>query len=358
MTTFNLRVHEKIEDGPLVKLSCVDHDLHIWSSTAVGGTGEGGPEGMGGLNVTRLEILDIPLLRTEDDTPGIYLAARGTAGSWPGAVIYRSSDGGLTYQQTITMSKEAILGITETVLPDWQGGNVVDVCSTVVVSIIGGTLSTITHLQLLNGGNACVIGNELIRFRKAELLSAGQYRLSGLLRGRRGTEQHMGTHLIGERFVLLEESKIYRMPEDIANIGRTLRYRAVTNGDQSTQGFVSTLSPLRMVSMLPLSPVYVNAVRITGDGYAVKWIRRTRYPAPWADGSDAPIGEGSERYSVRSRAGSGLGVIELASEEVTTNTDTLGTSASDFGGTTIDVAQISERVGRGFSGTFALPLPS
>jgi hypothetical protein len=39
---------------------------------------------------------------------------------------------------------------------------------------------------VLNGANACLIGNEVIQFQTATLIGDNQYRLSGLLRGQAG----------------------------------------------------------------------------------------------------------------------------------------------------------------------------
>src|SRR3546814_5765375 len=44
---------------------------------------------------------------------------------------------------------------------------------------------------LLRGANLCLAGDELLQFGRAEQLGARRYRLSHLLRGRRGTEWAM-----------------------------------------------------------------------------------------------------------------------------------------------------------------------
>ncbi len=57
---------------------------------------------------------------------------------------------------------------------------------------------------LMAGANLALVGDELIQFERAEQLSLGLYRLSSLLRGRRGTEWAASTHAAGEAFCLID----------------------------------------------------------------------------------------------------------------------------------------------------------
>lgn len=343
MSTYSLRVLDKTEDGGVITLRCADYDGSVLASTAEGGAGPT-PGGMGGVTVTMFEVMDIPLLADADDDPGVYVAAAPASGSWRGAVLYRSRDGGTNYVEALQINTAATMGRCESILGDWQGGNQIDVSSTVDVQVFG-TLSTITSAALLEGGNRALIGNEVVHFRRADLLSAGRYRLSGFLRGRLGTETYMPTHLETDRFVLLDAA-VQRVPESLSDRGKAMRYRCVTLGDQVTQGPVQTINPLRLVSLLPLAPINVNIAPIATGGQSVRWTRRTRYAAPLIDGADAPLGETSERYSLRIvQAGLGSTADIVLDAEATTDSYTL---ADGFEQRELQVAQMSERVGRGF----------
>jgi hypothetical protein len=342
MTTYSLRLLEKTEDGGVITWRAADYDGSVLASTADGAAGPV-PGSMVGVTALQFEAMDIPLLAQEDDAPGIYVAAAPAIGTWRGAVVYRSRDGGTTYTEAAQLNTAATLGRCESVLGDWEGGNQIDVSSWVDV-VVSGELETITAAALLEGGNRALIGDEVVHFRRATLLSAGRYRLSGFLRGRLGTEEAQGTHTETDRFVLLDEA-VVRLPEQLGDRGKAMRYRCVALGDQVTQGPVQTINPLRFVSLLPLAPINVNLAPIATGGQSVRWTWRTRYAAPLADGSDAPLGEATERYSLRIvQAGLGGVADAVLDTETTTNTYTL---ADGYEERVLQVAQISATVGNG-----------
>src|SRR6266403_1466511 len=89
------------------------------------------------------------------------------------------------------------VGRATTTLGAWAGGNTFDEGNTVDVTILSGqTLSSAAELSVLNGTNVALLGNEIFQFKNAPLVSGTTYRLSGLLRGRFGTEGF--THSVGE----------------------------------------------------------------------------------------------------------------------------------------------------------------
>ena len=52
----------------------------------------------------------------------------------------------------------------------------------------------------VGGANLAMLGEELIQFGTAEQTGPSTFRLSRLLRGRRGSEWAMAGHALGERF--------------------------------------------------------------------------------------------------------------------------------------------------------------
>jgi hypothetical protein len=76
-----------------------------------------------------------------------------------------------------------------------------------------GELFNASALEVLNNANAAVLGDEIIQFRTATLLLANsrRYRLSGLLRGRRGTEWAVDTHTAHDRFVMINPDGVKRV---------------------------------------------------------------------------------------------------------------------------------------------------
>ena len=112
------------------------------------------------------------------------------------------------------------------------------------------------------GGNAALLGDEIIQFQTAELLAPFSYRLSNLLRGRLGTEYRMGSHATHERFVLLGEG-LFTANVGTGFIGLGKKYKPVSVG--------STLTATEAVDfnygaqcLKPYAPVHISGSRDGG----------------------------------------------------------------------------------------------
>ena len=182
------------------------------------------------------------------------------------------------------------------------------------------------------------------------LISAGKYRLTGLLRGRRGTEQHIGTHTAGERFVLLTLAGTIRPNAGAAEIGVERNYKAVSVGTSLSQAsartFTNTGSGLK-----PLSPVHLSGGRQPNNDWIIGWTRRGRIDTAWRDSVDVPVGETTESYEVDIMSGTTVKrTITSVTPEITY---TSAQQVTDFGANqttiTVNVYQKSATVGRGFA---------
>lgn len=332
----DVRVTEKSEEGGVVNWKGVDESPAGYSPITTPGFASG--NAIGSIRYDgpmKLELMDIPIVMDTDDDPGFYAAAAGYRESYPGGTAYKSIDDGASYTKAKTMNAKATLGYATTVLGDWAGGNMVDEANSVTVRMHNGTLSSITQAQLLSAGNAALLGDELIQFKRAELLVDGYYKLTGLLRGRRGTEQHMGTHAVDDRFVLMTSNTVYRIAGVLGEIGMATKWKGVTFGltldSALEQDFTNSGAGLK-----PLSPVHLQAVDIGGGDYRIQWVRRTRIGGTWRDGVDAPLGETSESYAVVVNNDPAVIVSEPEAE------------VAAAPGDTVTVYQLSSTVGRGF----------
>lgn len=243
---------------------------------------------------TALMLLDVPMLRDEDDDAGFYMAASGYADGWPGCVLLKSVDNGASYAQMQSLVTPTVIGTSSGVLGDF-GGNVFDEINTVNVILYSGELASSTELAVLNGGNAAVLGNEIIQFKNANLVSGTTYTLSGLLRGRKGSPT--GGHVSGERFVLLNPATLRRTASHAAEIGLARIYRSITIGATFSSGtdiaFTNTAQSLEC-----LSPVQLGGGRDASGNLTLTWVRRTRVGGEWRDLVDASLGEVSENYGI------------------------------------------------------------
>jgi hypothetical protein len=295
--------------------------------------------------------VNINMLRDSDNDAGFYAAvcaADPTSTSWTGAAVYVSVDAGASYALAFNITTETTLGVTQTALPNFTGGNILDEVSSVTVALTHGTLSSTTLLSVLAGANACVIGDEILCFRDATLNTNGTYTLRGLLRGRRGSEYAMGSHVSGERFVLVDLTKMVRVAQNTSDIGIAKKYMAISSGMSMSSGIAKDFTNLG-TGLKPYSPVQLGGGRNTAGDVILTWVRRNRISSEWRDGVDVPNSEASESYEVDILNGST--VVRTLTSTSPTVTYTVAQQTTDFGGaqTTVhfNVYQLSALVGRG-----------
>jgi hypothetical protein len=248
-----------------------------------------------------LFALDLPLLRDADDGAGWYVAASYDATApgkvWRGARLMQSNDGGSSFADVLTLTSPAIWGVCESVLAVGPTAYW-DELSTLRVRLKHGELESRTAQAVLQGGNAALVGCEVIQYRQAVPQGDGTYLLSGLLRGRRGTEHHAETHSAGEMFLLLRAADLRRIDAGQETVGAELWLKAVTLGtyaeDAEAQVFFNAGAGLR-----PWSVAHPRGIRDGGSGdWTITWTRRSRLGGAWIDHADVALGEEAERYEV------------------------------------------------------------
>ena len=341
--TYTGVIAEKMEDGPVIRWTMRDTDPASYSPNSTPGAVSGGGGAVTYDGPMRLHLMDLPALRDDDDDPGFYAAANGYLSGFRGGVLYQSLDD-TDYTSLLSMNAKATIGYVDGVLGDFAGGNVVDETHIVSVVLYSGTLSSVTRAQLLSGQNVALLGDEVLSFQRAVLTAPNTYSLSGLLRGRRGTEQHMGSHADEERFVLLNAATVYRVPQSLIQVGEAF-YKPVTYG-QAVDATPSQEFENTAAALWPLSPVHLNANSDGLGGYDVQWVRRTRIGGAWLDNIDAPLSEAVEQYRVRVLS---AGIV---TQEQTVSAQSANVTASP--GDVVEVAQLSVNVGAGFAATFTL----
>ena len=295
------------------------------------------------ISLTQLEILDIPAFDVQGK---IRFAVCGLGNNWPGSAIFRSDDGGASYQQYSDILVESIMGSALTALPRGVT-EVFDEANSVDVSLIHGELESVTLDAILNGANLAVIGNEIIQFRTVTLLDAGKYRLSNLLRGRMGTEWAIGTHVAAERFVMLDNAvSAELMPSYL--IGLSRKYKAVSLGKDLNSAAAVDFT-YNAVSLKPYAPVHVTASRDGSGVISLSWQRRTRIGGELRGSVDVPLNEESEKYEVEIYNGAEL--VRTLSVTAPNAIYTDLQQVADFGAVqpslSIKIYQISAIVGRG-----------
>ena len=245
---------------------------------------------------TVLQVLDLPPLDGSLPTvPRLWIAGSGAASGWRRAAVLLRANGQDDFAIVGTLEPGTMIGAALTVLPDatsrrWDRFSHVD------VELLSDRdwLEPRAAAAVLAGANLALLGDELLQFADVEALGPRRFRLSGLLRGRRGTEAVTGSHRIGERFVLIDSSRMLSVDLSIDLLGQSGAARPAGNGDSATAATTFTIAGN---ALRPLAPVHVRVRRDGGD-IAVSWIRRSRAGFGWVDFVDAPLGENREAYRI------------------------------------------------------------
>ena len=353
-STYRARIVRENYAGGVRTLECVLDDASVLTAVGITDSTATPNISVASYSLSDLLLLDIPILRDADDAPGLYglMRPRYTTG-WAGAVLFISSDG-TTYTSGDKVTLAAVFGTATTTLGTWTGPAVFDERNTVTVNVGSATLASATRDAMLDDAsvNAAVVGNELIQYRTATLVTTGVYTLSGLLRGRRGTEWAMGLHVAGERFGLLQTGGTARVVQVAADIGQTRYFRPVSVGRVLASAETTTLAPTS-VGLKPFAPVDLRASRDTTGGLVLNWKRRTRLATQFTGtlGIITPLGEAAEAYEIDIMDGST--VKRTISASTASCVYTAAMQATDFGAvqTTVSVRvyQVSAVVGRGYA---------
>jgi hypothetical protein len=246
---------------------------------------------------TLLHFLDLPLGEPTGGKPLLLAAAAGASPGWRRATLTASFDGGASWRAAGPTAAPAVTGTTLDALGE-AGSALFDLWGEVSVELASEAmwLESRTDDALVAGANLALVGDELIQFGLADALGGRRFRLSRLLRGRRGTEWAAGTHLAGERFVLIETDALAAIEAPAGGIGGSARLLAAGIGDPP-EGAAAELA-IEGASLQPPAPVHLRASETPGGDLMIRWIRRSRRGWAWASGSDMSLGEEIERYRV------------------------------------------------------------
>lgn len=223
------------------------------------------------------------------------------------------------------------------------------------VQLESGALDSATALEVLKGENtAALIGldgtAEIVQFRDAEELGSGRYRLTTLLRGRRGTEdQILLGRGVGDVFVLLDDA--LRFQAATAEVTATRHHRAPSIYESVETAPATVTKSLRGRAERPYAPAHLAGTRDEDGNLTITWVRRTRLNGGWADGTgEVPLSEAAEAYEVDILDGE-TAVRTTTSLSTPTAIYTAADQIADFGAPqvsfTVRVYQLSAIVVRG-----------
>lgn len=167
----------------------------------------------------------------------------------------RRAQDGINFADLAYINDAAVIGTCATTLGAGPA-DVLDAAATVTVVLdnAGQALESVTDAELLGEANAALIRAEVVQFRTATLAAPRTYVLSNLLRGRLGTDHHIGMHGPDERFVLLAiAAGLERVRDSLALRNVAASYTAVSLY-QDKAAAAPVMFTNRCVALRPLAP--------------------------------------------------------------------------------------------------------
>lgn len=250
-----------------------------------------------GIGPTRIALLDMPSpIDRPMVTSHIAVAVAGGSSGWRGAHVYRLEADGSLGEVLDFLRVSATLG--DVIDATGPGTPLLrDDRNAITVRLVRDGPFALTNADdaaLSRGANLAMVGKEAIQFARAEPLGDVMFRLSGLWRGRGGTEDRIGGHAAGEPFVLINETLGLVDPDQI---GAGTEFGAAAQGRDDDLP-VETHLASHGRALMPLSPVHGSWSDDGAGGVVLRWVRRSRSGFAWRDNLDVPLGEDSEAYRI------------------------------------------------------------
>jgi len=270
----------------------------------------------------------------------IYAAAGSTSAAWKGAMLYSSNTAPLEpigptgRAQSSIGELAAPLGSSPALLLEREAQVEVEL----LTSTEGFATKSVNALAM--GQNRLLIDHEIVQFANAEQISATRWLLSGLLRGRGGTEAFAKIgHRAGASVVLLDERI-----RPLGSVSVTGSLDLAIGAEVAAIGLADeepVTAPIRNqgVSTKPLTPVHPRSTEQPNGELELCWTRRARGAWNWPDNVEAPLHEEFERYLVA------IGSLDAPSLELIVAEPRLALAAAqrtDFSGANVWVRQIGQ----------------
>lgn len=293
-------------------------------------------------------FIDPTNLNDQDTGVRIYAAVHGYGrAGWPGAVIYMSEDNGLNFYELASTTSESTIGLVETAVAP-HSYHTWDEDTEIVVKLNSGSLLSMSDLAVLNGQNWAQIGQELIGFKNAELIAEKTYKLTGLLRGRQGTEQYIGTHQANELFCLIDDLVKLEFPD--SDRGSVKQFKVVTIGSSIDKAEAKTVQIIS--NNARMWTVYKPVVALQGNDWIISWNERVRFDNQIKDFATTNHDPDWAGFGIAILADDGVTVKSTHIVQGSSFTYTAAQQTLDFGtiqpGIKVSIVQMSQKWGGGY----------
>lgn len=267
-----MRLMRNNEDYGTLSLEASSDAPWVYGSKATGTLAPPSPPPVPGrVGDTLIAVMDLPVLRDQDDELGYYVAVHGEGNGWNGGIVEMSTDGGATIQQSVEVDMPAVAGRTLTPLAAEHSSEYLS--SQTLRVEVSGPLESVNRENLLRNRNLAALQRadgswEVLQFQTATVVTGHVYELSGLVRGRYATEP---LSVPADAVFVLIDSAVMFVQIQQWMLGQTLHYRAISYGqnpdDVEWKSF-TVGSPMSQTEW----PVHM----VRRDGDTVSWIGRAR----------------------------------------------------------------------------------
>lgn len=349
--TYKLLISSIDNDRGVLRVKANTEDKTVYTQSGVGAGSTENNQTINFTSGTKTIFLDIPILRNNDDDAGNYISViqDNMNGTWKGSTIFSSIDEFGNYTNEVSFYNNAIFGTTLGVLGSFNTSNTFDVYNDITVKMMNGLLESRSEDDVLNGYNIAKIGNEIIQFKNAELIDVDTYKLSGLLRGRFGTEDYINNHNDGEEFILLTNQTLKRINKDYSNTNLTKFYKNVTFGKSLSSVYQNSFKNTS-VGLKPYKVFNVISSRDNNNSVNIKWDRAERGLHPLKDYIDV-IKLDDELYDIEILDSNGnvLRLIQTSTNECFYNyLDQISDFGSIKSSININIYKVNNKFGRGY----------
>ena len=239
------------------------------------------------LSVVDTHTLDNSLINSEI----LYSAATGANDYWNGCIVYSKSQQVDDFSAKLTLLQYSLIAKVLNILSDGKT-TVWDTVNFITINPYHGEPLEYSKESLLNGNNYCLVGNEILQFSSITDNLDGTFTLYDLLRGRRGTESYVSTHIANEEFILLNGQSIGYINNQV---GSNNYYTASSIGLPETELSDQFQVLYTGKNLKPFSPSYFKGSR-SGNNINLTWMRRSRYISGYM--KTLPISESVEKYTL------------------------------------------------------------
>ena len=243
---------------------------------------------------TLLTLFEAPADDASYPSNPIIIAATSSAQQgWRGASLFLDQAGTLSSIGTTSERRAVIGAITEPVEPSACALFEPNAALIVELAADDMALESTDLTGIALGENRALLGSEIVQFCHATPLSGKRWQLSGLLRGRAGTEDlAFNGHPIGAEFILLDEG-LTTLDAALVPSSKDTRIAAIGRGDDTP--VYATLKNTGL-SRRPAMPVAPRLEAQSDGSWKLLWTRRARGNWRWSETSEVPLVEEQESY--------------------------------------------------------------